>query len=890
MVRAELKRFVDSLDPALVSDDEWRFLNIINDNLDSILPLGVAAGRRSRFIVQKAYPDFESLPVQAPETAQDASTAVQRLNRLDSLRVGPFRGFAREETFDLNSEVVLLYGPNGAGKSSFCEALELALLGTVNECSEKRIEANEYLKNARSGAFEPPKLTARTESGEPEDVIPDNEFFRFCFVEKNRIDDFSRIASFTPNQQEKLIASLFGFHEFDLFVGNFNESLESYLPQESAAAWELQELETSLAGDQQIVNNKDEALNELDRQEDQLARSFSEGMDYLTFTQAVGTAEGGPIKDLTDQLGRPLNTKIGAIKTGLVDALEGVRLSWAARSALQGARLERANDLSYRNLYSSVLALEAGSPGACPACDTPLSGEQSVATNPYEKARAGLAGLTELAEIERQIEGSTGQLRTRATGLTAQLANLEANLDESERTNPLAAALTEALTAGREDATGTWWHSLFRLADEEASEAREFIYRCVERMELQDEFMARQERARDAIRGELDRLTAFRESIVERTTRRADVQNRIQRAEAALQDAEARILDAQQKFAAELSANEVRRRIVDAYSRLLSRLQGYRESLPATLLANLGQSVVTLYNAFNRGDPAGDLIADIKLPLKSGERISFSYASAPVNYFDALHVLSEGHIRCLGLAILLAKNLQTGCPVLILDDPVNAIDDDHREGIRLTLFEDPYFAGRQIVLTCHGEEFTKDIQNLVGVTSAAAKCKSYTLLPHAGDNQIRVEVLATKNHILSARNKLARNELRESLTDARRGLEWAANTIWKKILPAAGVRALSVQLTRPGAKPELMNVVQSLLKVMGENSFMSPKKAELVAGLERILGLNQNGREWDYLNKGVHEEEDRGEFDRGVVRTVVEALESLDAAISASRPPQPQPA
>ncbi len=80
-----------------------------------------------------------------------------------------------------------------------------------------------------------------------------------------------------------------------------------------------------------------------------------------------------------------------------------------------------------------------------------------------------------------------------------------------------------------------------------------------------------------------------------------------------------------------------------------------------------------LYNAFNRRDFEGDLMEDIRLPLKSGDHITFSCVSEPQKYFDALHVLSEGHIRCLGLAILLAKNLQTDCPVLIFDDPVNAL-------------------------------------------------------------------------------------------------------------------------------------------------------------------------------------------------------------------------
>jgi hypothetical protein len=402
-------------------------------------------------------------------------------------------------------------------------------------------------------------------------------------------------------------------------------------------------------------------------------------------------------------------------------------------------------------------------------------------------------------------------------------------------------------------------------------------------MERHDELIAQQETGKETTRRKLSRLASLRERIVGQATKREQAEERINDAETALQNAAAAILEAQQNAAVEVAANAVRNRIINAYSAVMSRLHGYREILPATLVANLGQSVVALYNAFNRRDPEGDFMADIKLPLKSGDRITFSYASAPQGYFDALHVLSEGHIRCLGLAILLAKNLQTDCPLLIFDDPVNAIDDDHREGIRRTLFEDPYFLGKQIILTCYGEEFTKDIQNMIGAAGAATKCRGYTFLPHAGDNQIRVEVEATKNHILSARNRLDRNELRGSLGDARRGLEWVANTIWTKILPQSGVRGLSVTLARPGTRPELFNLVQSLVKEMGKSSFASSQKVQLIGGLNKILGLKQQGREWDYLNKGIHEEEDRGEFDRGIVRTVVEALENLDTAITASR-------
>jgi hypothetical protein len=82
-----------------------------------------------------------------------------------------------------------------------------------------------------------------------------------------------------------------------------------------------------------------------------------------------------------------------------------------------------------------------------------------------------------------------------------------------------------------------------------------------------------------------------------------------------------------------------------------------------------------------------------------------------------------------------------------------------------------------------------------------------------------------------------------------------------------------------------MSLVQSLKKEIGKPSFANTQKAQLDAGLSTILGVRQPSREWDYLNKGTHEEEDRGEFDQGIVRSVVEAIEAIDAAIEASNRP-----
>ena len=125
--------------------------------------------------------------------------------KLHQLVVGPFRGFVFQETFDLQKQITLVYGANGSGKSSLCEALEYALLGEVNEADAKRIQGDAYFRNAWTDTYDSPTLTASSLEGKTVTINHNEEAYRFCFVEKNRIDAFSRLASRTPAEKTKLI-------------------------------------------------------------------------------------------------------------------------------------------------------------------------------------------------------------------------------------------------------------------------------------------------------------------------------------------------------------------------------------------------------------------------------------------------------------------------------------------------------------------------------------------------------------------------------------------------------------------------------------------------------------------------------------------------------------
>ena len=241
-------------------------------------------------------------------------------------------------------------------------------------------------------------------------------------------------------------------------------------------------------------------------------------------------------------------------------------------------------------------------------------------------------------------------------------------------------------------------------------------------------------------------------------------------------------------------------------------------------------------------------------------------------------MLSEGHIRCIGLAILLAKNLKGNCPVLIFDDPVNAIDHDHREAIRRTLFEDDYFKNKQIILTCHDGEFFKDIQTLLSVEKAkAAYC--YTFKPQFEDNHIVVDFnTKPRNYVLLAIQYFDDLNYRDALMSSRRALENLAIEVWHYYAKNGG-GSISICKRGPNALIELRTLTDKLYSEIKKDKFVSPLKDPLMIALKDLLGSNAESREWRYLNKGTHEESERAGFDRSTVKLIVDSLVALDAVL-----------
>ena len=870
MILAEYRRFLQTLTNA--NQQELRKVaNLVLQHSDDLLPLTTAQGQRVKKIVELAQANWEAISADIQPIPAQAAATSNPIRQLKSLRVGPFRGFSKPEDFDLASSLVLIYGPNGSGKSSLCEALEYGLLGSVAEAESKRFrEQNDYLKNAHTNSVTAPVIKVTDSQGQ-EVVLQANEAaYRFCFVEKNRIDSFSRIAAQTPAKQTELISTLFGLDSFSEFVRNFSAEIDDkYIDLTGAKATALALKRLSLAGSEQQRKTNTEELGRLDAEEIALASQYRKG---ITFAQMVIELLGdeknaGLIKTIESELQQPLATRSQLSSASLQALQQGIRNDLANINAKQQALTEASQQVSFKQLYEAVSQVQPSSPAHCPACQTSL---QQVAVNPYTHASNELKKLQHLAQLQQELQQLTITINQSLNLLSQVVATCTAHIASNNE-------LSKYVVSSGLAATVEWWSSLHQTLSDSFT-PWQHLEAQVRQLEEADQAIEQVAQQRTSKQQQLTVLREFDTKITQLQTRRTTATTATTSANQVITNFETVNKQLITDAAAEAAVVTKNKAIANAYVSFVAKLNNYATNLPAQLVADLGDKVVELYNAFNRNDLPSEKLANVRLPLLQNERLLISFQTNATQFFDALHVLSEGHIRCIGLAILLAKNIKENCPVLIFDDPVNAIDDDHRESIRRTLFDDAFFVSKQIILTCHGEEFFKDIQNLLSA-GLVSQSKAFTFLPRLDEPHIRVDFnCAPRNYIISARNHLNNGEIRDALSKARQALEsFTKGKLWRYV-NRHGDGNLSLKFRSVTASIELRNLTEQLKSKIAKADFGDTNKDNVLALIETLLGANGDSREWRYLNKGTHEEADRSEFDRQSVLEIVTTLEQLDAA------------
>lgn len=856
--------------------DVRRLANLALANFDGLARTSRQQSRRSTYLVSHARRTLTQTTDDPPNIQSVAIDGTWPWQRLRSMTIGPFRGFRQPEPFDLQKRVVLFYGPNGSGKTSFCEGLEYGLLGSVEEAENKRIDGRSYLANLHARRFEPPALLATDHQNREVTVAPSLDTFRFCFIEKNRIDAFSRMAARPPAQRTELIATLFGMDKFNEFVGHFNESIDKQLVLTASKQLELTSKSNALTADKALVNGEEKSLVDLAIEDAALATKYSAGMTYAGLKALIGTADApGRRQELERILNAVPPAAIGLSREGLLKFFEALRQRDTELTDIATNLAARSIQVSFKDLYSAVVALQATEGNQCPACDTLLVNAKS---DPFEKATAGLAQLKELVELQEAHKIVEAQVATASRALRRQLAIVaEFVVAHGEQETPIGRYF-KGLAA---EPAGQWWTVINPTQHSQEGETvdavtLEQILAIADRAASQDaaSTLANQLRQRNIT--ERDVLNSFQLSVQAQDLKRQQLLDSLVKAKgriAAFDVDNATLIQEVAKEALDIVRDV---RIKAAYDHFLALLRSYRNQLPGTLMAGLNVSALKLYNEFNRNDLEQDKLAALHLPLTGEQKIEISFRSNPQNRVDALHILSEGHIRCLGLAILLAKAQISQSPLIVFDDVINAIDHDHRSGIRETIFESDHFDQTQLIVTCHSNEFIKDIQQHLPA-QRRGDCQVYLFRHHTGDYQPRVTGnVSSKNYVLKARASKDTLDNREALASCRQGLEMLSEKVWRW-LASHEHGLLNLQLAGVNAEPGLRNLCEALFKRLNDaKTFTHSNKPLLVTAYGRVLGIPAASLVWTYLNKGTHEEANKDDFDADLVESVVQTLEELD--------------
>ncbi|AEB58847.1 AAA family ATPase [Ectopseudomonas mendocina] len=859
-----------------VPEDVRRLATLALQNFDELAGTSRQRSQRSSYLVGLVRTSLANTVAAPPTEAVEANAGTWPWVKLRHLTLGPFRGFRTPEPFDLSKQIILFYGPNGSGKTSLCEGLEYALLGDVEEAGNKRIPARTYLANVHDRRFVPPVLKATDQNGREVDVVASLDTYRFCFIEKNRIDAFSRIAARPNAQRAELIATLFGMDQFNEFVGHFNESIDGQLVLIGERQNTLAARRNELAADRTTVESEAEFQQVLADEEAALAREYAPDTTYEALKNLIGTAEApGRLQELDSILEAVPPNVLGITRQGLMEALDKAQRCDEELDAIVASLRAKSDQVSFKALYDSVLALREVVGERCPACDTPLDGQPHVATNPYQKATDGLRQLQELGALQdRQQTAETllGQASRELRQMFAPIATfLTTQAEEDSATGRWIAQL-------QGEPVGRWWSVLHPAdaAPEAGAPSLAKILAVVDRMAAQDDTSRRAQQDRLPHVAERRRLSEFQLRVQAQDLKRQQLTENVEAANSrikAFDETNAELIAQAEQEKLDIARDAP---FKVAYDRFLEELRAYRDQLPEQLMTGLNDAAKDLYNAFNRNDRDEDKLSALHLPLAGDGKIEISFRGNPDARMDALHVLSEGHIRCLGLAILMAKAKSIGCPVIVFDDAINAIDHDHRGGIREAIFESDQFAQTQLIVTCHSNEFIKDIQQHLPVQRRGS-CQVYLFRHHDGNYQPRVAGnIPTANYIAKARAAREALNDREALAASRQALEMLSEKTWRW-LGSHDQGLLNLLLAGVGAEPTLRNLCEALVKKLRDaQTFNHANKDPLMTAYGRVLGIPVNNLVWTYLNKGTHEEAERDDFDGELVETVVQTLEELD--------------
>jgi DNA sulfur modification protein DndD len=626
------------------------------------------------------------------------------LSPLTYLQAKNFRGFGDLGPDDKGTLLKfskiknIFYAPNGGGKSSLCEALEYATTGHIKEADRRKTKVRQYIAR---GAERPEVILVGTDK----QPVTRSLTWSSCFIDRNRLQEFSLLGSKdTGSAESDVIAALFGLEEFQEIIARFvrpeSFNLKSFERTNLAEAMAALERErSSLLELRNSHSLKIAALNS-----DvcgclglQIHQQYSVRARYA---RLANLAELKIRKAERLKLAKPpIVVPMKTIKRAVAIA----RRLLLRKAEIEAALLRNIAGVNYRAVYEAIHAIESTvSSSQCPACSTPL---HDVAENPFERAKRELQTFGTLDQLTASLRDVERRIARMASGAAALLADVDTNVQLdilcALPLEDLRSIISDFDTATDRAETAT---KVLQLAAQLLAENLVGIENYVRNCEKRRDEIAQANAIVKRLEEQASSMKQMGETLKGWFSDKKVSQQAFTDAGERLAEIAARRIALKGNQTDNARFNAFVRHLQVEYANLYRDLLDYKLFLEKSRIAGIEAKAAEYYKAINDHDNEHERIDSLSFD-KSSEGYRIKISNTDGTSLDAFSVLSEGHLRALGLSLLLAMAEKCRFPLIVFDDVVNAIDSDHRSNIIDLCFTDPYLRRTQMVVTTHDRLF-----------------------------------------------------------------------------------------------------------------------------------------------------------------------------------------
>jgi len=370
---------------------------------------------------------------------------------------------------------------------------------------------------------------------------------------------------------------------------------------------------------------------------------------------------------------------------------------------IDSALLRDASALNYRAVFEAIQAVEyVDAADACPACATPL---RAVTENPFDKARRELQSLQNLARLQEADRQNQDRIVQWANRISAGVQGVDSNTQKGVPCTLSLDALKAAIAAfqnamARTDAAVLVLRSLSQLIANNEEKLRLYFSACERKfveVSQADAIVAK-------LDAEVKAIKLIEKSLQELFDEKRLAKHDLKPTGVQLADIARRRTELVARGAQNVRFNSFIQTLEVEYGKLYRDLVDYKISLEKTRLSGVELKAAEYYKAINSHDDEHERIDALRFE-KLGDSYRIKISSSDGSSIDAFSILSEGHLRVLGLSLLLAVAEKNKFPLIVFDDVVNAIDSEHRSNIIDLMFSDPYLCRTQMIVTTHDRFF-----------------------------------------------------------------------------------------------------------------------------------------------------------------------------------------